>query len=90
MRLGGPGRGKSMNNNKELFHRMHKLGHIYAETNINTEIDRFEKQVFLQDGAVTYNKEAIVKELGRLMVVAYAKGYADCVENKEVSRRILI
>lgn len=72
----------------ESLKKMNVLANGFANERVDKELDALEKVMQVEGGAIIYSRSDFKKEIGRLLAVAYAKGYADCSENKDVKRLI--
>jgi predicted DNA-binding protein len=72
----------------KIGQKMHKLANAYANDETDQKLDQLEAKMKNSEGTFTYSREAIKKTIGQMLAIAYAKGYADSVENVELVRMI--
>jgi len=74
-------------NDREL-EKMNALANGFANERIDKTIDAIEEKIKASDGNFIYSRMQVQKEIGKMLAIAYSKGYADCFENINVKRLI--
>jgi hypothetical protein len=65
---------------QHTMREMHTLANGYAAERVGDEIKKIESKIKGSDGQHVYSRAQIVAEIGRILALSYAKGYADCFE----------
>lgn len=60
---------------------IHTLSNSYAKERVDGVVEALEKKMRGSNGQIVFSREQIKAEIGRMLAVSYAKGYADCTEH---------
>lgn len=78
-----------MNIPKIELANMGELANGFAKERASEFTTALEQKVVRADGNVIWDRDLIRKCLGSILAIAFAKGYADCYERKNIKKLLL-